>query len=283
MEKQALIAMLNRDLADEHAAVLRYLEHSYLEGEDTPLGAGLLSRCREEMWHMHWLGMIIGQLGGEPDMTPAPYPYDPTNRDTILASYVAYEEKLIPHYLEEARQMEDPHIQRVLKRESWESEVHAKKFERTRKKLTRELATGLPGEENELPEAFLESLQGAVSRKYTQMLQTIRDSWVLQKDGMMSWRMMDFAFTNMKQLAHVAEDVAENGVAPRFTSDPMVQSAAIGAALSLLTKSLTVTREGHIALQNNPEAQKHQGLLINLDLSIRQEEYEIDEIRDWEK
>ena len=38
MEKQELITMLNRDLADEHAAILRYLVHSYLEGEDTSLG-----------------------------------------------------------------------------------------------------------------------------------------------------------------------------------------------------------------------------------------------------
>ncbi|RJP38345.1 MAG: ferritin-like domain-containing protein [Desulfobacteraceae bacterium] len=283
MDTQALIALLNRDLADEHAAILRYLAHSYLEGEDTPLGAGLLSRCREEMWHMHWLGMIIGQLGGEPDMTPAPYPFDPTNRDSIFASYVAYEEKLIPHYLAEADQADDPHIRRVLQREAWESEMHAKKFARTRKKLSPELAAGLPGGENELPAAFLESLQQAVSRKYTQMLQTIRDAWVLQKDGMMGWRIMDFSFTKMKQLAHVAEDVAENGITPRFTAGPLNKSAAIGTALAHLTESLAATRDGHMALQNDPEAQKHAGLLLNLDLSIRQEDYEIAEIQDWKK
>ena len=74
MEKQALIDMLNRDLADEHAAIIRYLVHGYMEGEDTPLGSSLISISREEMWHMHWLGMIIGELGGEPNFKPAPYP-----------------------------------------------------------------------------------------------------------------------------------------------------------------------------------------------------------------
>ena len=102
MEKQELIAMLNRDLTDEHAAIIRYLVHGYLEGEDTPLGASLLSRSREEMWHFHWLGMIIGELGGEPNLKPAPYPYDPTNRTTIFESYAEYELKLIPHYNGEA-------------------------------------------------------------------------------------------------------------------------------------------------------------------------------------
>jgi len=129
MDKAELIAMLNKDIAEEHAAIIRYLTHSYLEGEDTPLGAGLLSRSREEMWHMHWLGLIIGQLGGEPNMTPAPYPFDPTNRETIFKSYVEYELKLVPHYNGEADKVDDPHIKRVLQREGWESAYHARKFQ----------------------------------------------------------------------------------------------------------------------------------------------------------
>jgi hypothetical protein len=40
MDNQSLIEMLNKDLADEHAAIVRYVIHSYLEGEDSPLGAG---------------------------------------------------------------------------------------------------------------------------------------------------------------------------------------------------------------------------------------------------
>ena len=64
MEKESLINMLNRDIADEHAAIIRYLVHGWMEGEDTSLGSSLISISREEMWHMHWLGMIIDELGG---------------------------------------------------------------------------------------------------------------------------------------------------------------------------------------------------------------------------
>lgn len=144
--------MLNRDLADEHAAIIRYLIHSYLEGEDSPLGAGLLSRAREEMWHMHWLGMII-----------------------------------------------------------------------------------------------------------------------------------DFSFTKMKQLAHVAEEVAENGISPRLNMGAILTSSSIGAALQNVLESVQNSRKRHEQLKNDPEAQKHSGLLINLDLSIAQETYEADEIKDWLK
>ncbi len=282
MDRDKLINMLNKDLADEHAAILRYLIHSYLEGEDSPLGAGLLSRAREEMWHMHWLGMIIGRLGGEPNMKPAPYPYDPTNRKTIFKSYVVYEEKLIPHYLKEADAVDDPHIKRVLQREAWESEIHARKFQRTHDKLKPGEAEGLPGEDNQLSERFVEEVQQIVAAKYAQVLQSIRNAWVFQKNGVRAWEMMDFSMTRMKQLAHVSEQVAENGITPRLTGS-VVPVSTLGDALSSALENLKSSRQAHLQLKADKEAQKHAGLLINLDLSIKQEAYEAEEINDWLK
>jgi len=281
METQELIGMLNRDLTDEHAAIIRYLVHSYLEGEDTPLGASLLSRSREEMWHMHWLGAIIGGLGGEPDMTPAPYPFDPTNRATIFQSYVEYEERLVPHYYGEAEKVDDPHMKRVLQREAWESAYHAKKFQKILGKMTPEEASGLPGAENELPEAFVEQLQELVAGKYRQMLQGVRNAWVFQNDGRKAWHIMDNAMTKMKQLAHLAEEVAENGMTPRVESGLLDTSATIGAALAQALEDVRASRERHIQLREESETQKHAGLMTSLDLTIRQEEYEAGEIEGW--
>jgi len=278
MIKEKLIAMINRDLTDEHAAIIRYLVHGYLEGEDTPIGAGLLSRAREEMWHMHWLGMIIGKLGGEPNLTPAPYPFDPTSRATIFKSYVEYELKLIPHYHSEADKVDDPHIKRVLHREAWESAIHAKKFQRVHDRLKPDMASGKPGGENELPAAFVEKVQEMVAAKYTEMLQHIRASWVFQKEEMVGWEIMDFAFTKMKQLAHVAEPVAENGINPKFKATNIDLSASIGLALKKALEDVRSSRERHLDLQKDTETQKHAGLLINLDLSVQQEAYEAEEI-----
>ncbi len=280
MEKQELIRMLNTDLADEHAAIIRYLVHSYLEGEDTPIGAKLLSRSREEMWHMHWLGMIIGDLGGEPVMTPAPYPFDPSSRKTIFQSYVAYEEKLIPHYRSEAEKVSDPHIKRVLLREAWESAVHAEKFQKMHDKLSPEDARELPGEENELPEAFVEALQKVVETKYNQMLQSLRDAWTFKKSGVTAWQIMDFSYTKMKQLAHMAEEVAENGFEPRLTTGGTIRHADLGKALEAALESVQQTKEQHTAVKNDPEARKHGGLMTNLNLAINQETYEAEELAD---
>jgi bacterioferritin len=281
MEKQELIAMLNNDMAEEHAAIVRYLVHSYLEGEDTPLGAKLLSRSREEMWHMHWLGMVVGKLGGEPNLKPAPYPFDPTNRKTIFQSYVEYERKLIPHYYAEADKVDDPHIKRVLQREAWESDMHAKKFERMLKKLDEKEASGLPGEESELPEEYAEKIQSLVEYKYNLMLRHVRDSWVFQKEDMFGWKLMDFAMTQMKQLAHLSEPAAENGIEPRFIVRPANFSSTIGAALAKTLEDVELSIKRHRALREDKETQKHAGEIVNLELSLDQENYQAAELRDW--
>jgi len=281
MDNKELIRMLNRDLADEHAAVLRYIVHGYQEGEDTPIGASLLSRAREEMWHMHWLGMIIGQLGGEPEMKPAPYPFDPANRSTMFKSYIDYEKKLIPHYREEAGRVNDPHIRRVLEREAWESNVHAGKFNKILNKLKPDEAAGKPGTGGKLSPEFISRLQEIIKNKYTQMLQGIRNAWVFQKDAKLGWQIMDFSMTKMKQLAHVAEEVAANGMSPMFKTDKLDLSASLAEALKNAAADLEKTRVDHIALQIGDEIKKHAGLALNIELTVNQEEYEEAEINEW--
>jgi len=283
MEKQALIDMLNKDLADEHAAIIRYLVHGWMEGEDTPLGASLISISRDEMWHLHWLGMTIGKLGGEPNFTPAPYPYDPTSRATILKSYIEYEENLIPHYNQEAEKVDDPHIKRVLQREAWESAIHARKFQRKLDKLSPEEAAGLPGEKSELPKELLDKLQAEVTSKYTEMLQHLRTSWLFQKEDLLGWKMMDQAMEKMRHLAHFAEDIAEDGVAPKFKATKIDRSMAIGQALEKALEDLRTAPERHLALRQDSEVQKHSGLVINLDLTVQQEAFQAAEIEDWIK
>ena len=283
MKKEELIRILNRDLADEHAAVVRYLVHSYIEGEDTPIGANLLSRSREEMWHMHWLGMIVTDLGGEPEMEPAGYPFDPSNRATIIQSYIDYEEKLIPHYYGEADRVDDPHIKRVLQREAWESAMHARKFRRLLGKLSPELARGAPGGEREAPEDYIEKIQQEVSSKYLETLQHIRASWKLQNNGNMGWRLMDQAMEKMKQLAHFAEPAAENGIEPRFSPYTVEPTGDAGSSLQKALSDLSSARRRHAELRKDPELQRHAGEVINLDLTIDQEAYQEAEIKDWLK
>jgi bacterioferritin len=283
MKKNELIAMLNRDLADEHAAIIRYLVHAWMEGEDTPIGASLLSRSREEMWHFHWLGMIIGQLGGEPNFTPAPYPYDPTNRATIFASYVEYEKKLIPHYNREAERVDDPHMQRVLRREAWESAIHARKFQRILDKLKPGEARTAPGGDRKVPQEFIDTLQKDVTGKYREMLQHIRSSWVFQKKGIMAWTLMDQAMEKMKHISHFAEDIGGNGVPAQFKPGKIDTGKIPGSALKRALGDVKKSRRKHLKFTKDSEVMKHGGMVINLDLTIQQEQYQTEELSDMQK
>jgi bacterioferritin len=283
MKKNELIALLNKDLADEHAAIIRYLVHGWLEGEDTPIGASLLSRSREEMWHMHWLGMIIGKLGGEPNFIPAPYPYAPTNRATIFKSYVEYEEKLVPHYNAEADMVDDPHIKRVLQREAWESAIHARKFQRILGKLRPEEADGVPGGRPELPKEFLDMLQEEVTSKYNEMLRHIRHSWIFQKESIFAWQLMDQAMEKMKQIAHFAEDIGGNGIPPHFKPGRVDTSKTFSKAMKKALKDVKTAQDRHTKLSEDSELKKHGGLVINLDLTLQQEQYQAEELEDISK
>jgi bacterioferritin len=283
MNKEALIKMLNRDFRDEHAATLQYLIHAYQEGEDTVMGASLLSRSREEMWHMHWLGMIICQLGGEPDFRPGPYPLDPTSRETILQSYIEYEEKLIPHYNSEADGMKNAHIRRVLQREAWESAIHARRFQRLLDKLSKKEKKALPAGDHELPEELVNKLQKELAAKYKEMLQHLRMSWTFQKPGMRGWNLMDQAIEKMKHIALFAEAVAEDGIVPGFKLRKIDRSAAIGLALEKALGDVEKSLGRHIKLAKDNEFAAHGGLVMKMDLTTRQEAYQAEEIKDWLK
>ena len=190
---------------------------------------------------------------------------------------------MIPHYNGEADKVDDPHIKRVLQREAWESATHARKFQRKLKKLSPEEAAGLPGEESELPKEFLEKLQSEVTSKYTEMLQHIRTSWLFQKEETIGWKIMDQAMEKMKQLAHFAEPIAEDGVPPKFEPGQIEKNHAIGVALKKALEDVQVDWDRHIRLKEDSELKKHSGLVINMDLTIKQEEYQAAEIKGWGK
>ena len=75
---------------------------------------------------------------------------------------------------------------------------------------------------------LLDKLQAEVTSRYTEMLQHLRTSWVFQDDEVMGLKIMDQAMEKMKQLAHFAEDIAEDGVAPKLKHGEINRSNAIG-------------------------------------------------------
>jgi len=95
--------------------------------------------------------------------------------------------------------------------------------------------------------------------------------------------MMDQAIEKMKHLSYFAEDVAGNGLDPRFEAGKVDMSKAIAQALQKALENLQGGLGRHQKLQKDNETQKHAGFVINLDLTVQQEEYQAAEIKDWLK
>jgi len=87
----------------------------------------------------------------------------------------------------------------------------------------------------------------------------------------------------MKQLAHFAEPIAEDGVSPKFKPGQIEKNQAIGIALKKALEDVQADCDRHIILKENSVVKKHSGLVINLDLTIKQEEYQASELKDWGK
>jgi bacterioferritin len=98
---------------------------------------------------------------------------------------------------------------------------------------------------------------------------------------MTAWQLMDFSMTKMKQLAPLAEPVAENGITPNFTIGGIKKSTSIGDALKDAAENVRASRERHLKLRQDSETQKHAGMIINLDLNLKAGEIRRGRDREW--
>jgi bacterioferritin len=274
VERKELIEMLNKDLADEHASVVRYLIHAYQLGEDTPLGSMLLSMAREEMWHMDWLADEIGELGAEPDMKQGVYPHDPTSNASLLRSYVEWERGLVKAYAEQAKQVDNAGIARILMQQSQESAIHQRRFQEWLEKLGPEGEEPLVYEDSGgFSPALLKRMQEEMTDEYKLVLQHLRHAFVFEDDCPVSSELELTAMRHMKHLSHFAEELAEAGHEPKFDYPGTDMSRAIEPALRSDVELTAAARQRFAELSKDPELGQHEGLKIEVDNMASQEAF----------
>lgn len=266
MEIDALITMLNKDLADEHASIIRYLIHAYQVGEDTPFGSMLLSTAREEMWHMNWLGDEIGELEAEPLMEQGVYPHDPTSNATLLRSYIEWEDNLITLYAQQAEQVDSNELQRILRQLGIESIAHKRRFEQWLEKLGPAGEEPFTFEEGSFSPEMLKRFHEEASSQYKLVLQHLRHAFVLEEESCEVGSELELtAMRHMKHLSQFAEEIAESGQQVAFDFPGVDKSKTMKWAL-LADLKLTQAAKGRFeALVNDSEIKEHAGLIIELD------------------
>lgn len=107
MDKQALIARLNEDLAGELGAIIQYLTYAAkATGPYRPqLAQFFLAEVPDEQTHAQYLSNKIVALGGEPTTVPRPVPAANSNRE-MLESVLAAEQKATADYTQRAKDAE---------------------------------------------------------------------------------------------------------------------------------------------------------------------------------
>ncbi len=105
MDKQSLIANLNKDLSNELSAIIQYLTYAAkATGPYRPqLAQFFLSEVADEQAHAQFLANKIVALGGEPTTTPAQVPGASSNKD-MLEAVLAAERRAVKDYTERARE-----------------------------------------------------------------------------------------------------------------------------------------------------------------------------------
>jgi bacterioferritin len=274
MERDALIDMLNKDLADEHASIVRYLIHAYQVGESTPFGSMLLSTAREEMWHMDWLGDEIGELDAEPLMKQGVYPHDPTSNATLLRSYIEWEDNLISMYAQQAEGVESEDLKRILRQLGIESIAHKRRFEQWLEKLGPEGEEPFTFEEASFTPEMLQTFHQEASSQYKLVLQHLRHAFVFEEEDCEVGTELELtAMRHMKHLSHFAEELAESGSSFDFDFPGVDKSQAIKWALLADLKLTKEAKKRFEALVDEPEISQHLGLSIELDNMITRNDF----------
>ena len=105
MDKQTLIDNLNKDLANELAAVIQYTVYAAkATGPFRPqLAAFFLTEVADEQLHAQYLANKIVARGGEPTTVPAPVKAAHTNKE-MLEAVLEAEQDAVRGYTERAQQ-----------------------------------------------------------------------------------------------------------------------------------------------------------------------------------
>jgi bacterioferritin len=266
MDKEELLEMLNQDLADEHASIIRYLIHAYQVGDDTPLGNMLLTTAREEMWHMNWLGDEIGERGWEPDLVKGPYPYDGTSNASLLRSYIEWEDNLIEVYEQQAAELEDGELKRIVQQLGWESLTHSRRFAYWLEKLGPEGEEPLEFEPSDFTEAFARRLDNEVDVHYKLVLQHLRHAFIFEEPICPVGSELELtAMRHMKHMSYFAEELGERGHELEFEFPGIDLSDMVNVALASDFELTDATRERLSYLSQFPETEQHGDLKLEIE------------------
>jgi bacterioferritin len=209
MDKNKIIELLNKDLEDEHGAIIQYLNHAYGMGEGE-MACEIEAISRDEMRHLDWLAEAIVELGGVPSLERGTMRMGGAQVSDWMQNDVALEEGAIKQYREHIALVDDPKIKRLLQRILSDEQAHHGDFVHFVDKAKREGAEDIRGDRQD---NTARTLNWGIEHEYTVILQYLLHSY-LSKSEEAKEQLADQAINEMQHLGWLAEELAGGGGKP---------------------------------------------------------------------
>jgi len=223
MDKKGMIDILNKDLEDEHGAIIQYLSHAYAIGEGE-LACEIEAIAREEMRHLDWLAETIVELGGTPSLERGTMRTGGAQVTDWMKNDVLLEEGAIEGYTEHIKVIDDPKVKRLLERILSDEQSHRGDFEHFVEKSQREGMKDIRGSRSD---KVVNTLNWGIEHEYTVILQYMFQSYMTSNPEAKK-ELEDQAINEMQHLGWLAEklvDISGNPVIEHTKVDRTTETA----------------------------------------------------------
>lgn len=278
MADPSVVALLEENMREEHAAIAQYLYHAFrLQGD---LRAGLEEIAREEMRHLQWLAEALAAEGRPPVMERGHVAWEASSAAEALRLNAALEERAVAGYQQAAQAVSDPSLRLLFERIAADERVHARKFA--------ELAA--EAEEGEValyprPEAVdpaglsaeelaqdIAMLTADLRLEYTVILQYVYQAFVVKDCKLSRTLLEDQGQESMKHMGWLAEAIVDLG------SLPVLEAGTINPATDheeILALNLRLEHEAHDQYARHLEVLRHPRAREALGRIFEQESFHI--------
>ncbi len=219
MDKDKIIALLNKDLQDEHGAIIQYLNHAYAMGEGE-MACEIEALARDEMRHLDWLAETVAELGGTPSLERGTMLMSGESVADWMGNNVLLEKGAINQYQEHIKLIDDPKIKRLLERILSDEESHHGSFEHFIEKAKRKGMKDIRGSRQD---KITRTLNWGVEHEYTVILQYLLHSYMTPNKEAQE-QLADQAINEMQHLGWLAEEIVGSGGNPKIEHTEVDQS-----------------------------------------------------------
>lgn len=235
MMHHAVIELLQKDLRDEHAAIIQYLNHAYAMGEGQ-MACEIEAIAREEMRHFDWLAETIVELGGTPEIERGQMRTGGGSVPDWMQNDVLQESDAIAQYEAHIKAIDDPKIKRLLERILSDEKAHRDKFEKYVGKAGREALKDMRGSRQD---EVTKVLDWGIEHEYTVVLQYLIHSYMAKNENVKR-QMEDQAVNEMQHIGWLAEEMVDGGGSPRIEHAQVFRSADMAENIR---KDIEIERE----------------------------------------